>query len=143
MQSFLPYPSFTESAKVLDYRRLGKMRIETKQIYLALTDKSYGWQNHPAVLQWKGYEVCLLMYGIAICEEWIKRGYEDNQLNWFKERLSLLSKDTIKIPDWLNNPKFHVSHQSNLIRKDPSYYKDKFPGVTDDLPYFWPTKEGY
>lgn len=32
MQTFLPYPDFAESAKVLDNGRLGKQRLEAKQI---------------------------------------------------------------------------------------------------------------
>ena len=36
MQTFLPYESFEESAKVLDYRRLGKQRVEGMQIINAI-----------------------------------------------------------------------------------------------------------
>ena len=32
MQTFLPYPDFVKSALVLDYRRLGKQRVEARQI---------------------------------------------------------------------------------------------------------------
>ena len=32
MQTFLPYESFEDTAKVLDYRRLGKQRVEGMQI---------------------------------------------------------------------------------------------------------------
>ena len=37
MQTFLPYESFAESAKVLDWRRLGKQRVEGMQIIKAIT----------------------------------------------------------------------------------------------------------
>jgi len=33
MQTFLPYADFKESAQCLDYRRLGKQRVEAKQIH--------------------------------------------------------------------------------------------------------------
>ena len=36
MQTFLPYPDFAESAKVLDNKRLGKQRVECLQIMKAL-----------------------------------------------------------------------------------------------------------
>ena len=36
MQTFLPYASFEESAKVLDRQRLGKQRVECLQIFNAL-----------------------------------------------------------------------------------------------------------
>jgi hypothetical protein len=54
MQTFLPYKSFEKSAKCLDYKRLGKQRIETWQIYSALKQGEYkecpeckgkGWQG--------------------------------------------------------------------------------------------------
>ena len=32
MQTFLPYPDFKQSAACLDYRRLGKQRVEGVQI---------------------------------------------------------------------------------------------------------------
>ena len=32
----------------------------------------------------------------------------------------------------------HLSHQSNLVRKDREFYAPLFPGVPDDLPYIWP-----
>ena len=64
MQTFLPYQDFAKTAACLDYRRLGKQRIEAKQIYLALTVKDYGWKQHPAVKMWAGYECLLLIYGI-------------------------------------------------------------------------------
>ena len=50
MQTFLPYESFRESAKVLDWRRLGKQRVEGMQIINAIENPNkQGWQNHPAI----------------------------------------------------------------------------------------------
>lgn len=54
MQTFLPYSSFKDSARVLDRQRLGKQRVENMQIITALLDPDYGWQNHPAVNMWRG-----------------------------------------------------------------------------------------
>lgn len=42
MQTFLPYKSFVKSAACLDMRRLGKQRVEAKQILMALTGESKG-----------------------------------------------------------------------------------------------------
>lgn len=47
-----PTPKFIDTAKILDYRRLGKQRVETWQVLLALGGKSKGWVNHPAVRMW-------------------------------------------------------------------------------------------
>lgn len=120
MQTFLPYPSFVKSAKVLDYRRLGKQRVEAWQIYKALMVEKYGWRNHPIVKMWKGYEAGLLLYGIAVCLEWKQRGYNDSMLPRFLYYLSLFNK--IELPPWLGDSELHSSHRSNLLRKDISFY---------------------
>ena len=56
MQTFLPDKSFVNSSRILDYRRLGKQRVEARQIYNILigNTKSNAWRNHPAVLMWRG-----------------------------------------------------------------------------------------
>lgn len=78
MQTFLPYPDFYKSAQVLDYRRLGKQRLECKQIFNALEGQPSRWRNHPAVKMWEGCEHQLCAYAIIICDEWIGRGYKDS-----------------------------------------------------------------
>jgi hypothetical protein len=47
---------------------------------------------------------------------------------------------TITLPKWLGNESFHLSHQSNLLRKNPDHYSQFFMGIPNDLPYVWPTK---
>lgn len=138
MQTFLPYQSFSLSAKVLDRQRLGKQRVEAKQILLALRDPTYGWQNHPAVKMWRGYEIALAQYGVIVCDEWIRRGYKDTLQPWFLEHLQ--SSHPLMYPSWLTDD-FCRSHQSNLVRKNPTWYRVFFPDVADNLPYMWPTQE--
>jgi Pyrimidine dimer DNA glycosylase len=132
MQTFIPYPSFTASACVLDNRRLGKQRVECLQILKALHDPDYGWQNHPAVKMWRGCEGSLVLYARIVCAEWIARGYKDTCLG----KVSQFSGPMGSL-NWLT-PEFHRSHQSNLKRKDPAHYGPLFPDVPDDLPYVWP-----
>ena len=43
-----------------------------------------------------------------------------------------------ELPPWLGEDRFHLSHQSALVRKDPAHYRTYFPDVPDDLPYVWP-----
>lgn len=147
MQTFLPYPDFAKSAKVLDNKRLGKQRVECKQIYLALTEPDYGWKYHPAVRMWFDYGkhraiLALAVYAVAICKEWKSRGFDDSLLPWFEARTpgrgSCLWDCEDWFPPWLGDEDFHRSHQSNLIRKDPGHYAKLFPGVPDNLPYIWP-----
>jgi len=142
MQTFLPYPEFTESARVLDYKRLGKQRVECLQILKTL---QYGskWSHHPAVLMWKGYELVLIRYGIEICKEWINRSYKDSCLSQIQDFEWYYQHQTFKFTPWLGNEDFHRSHRSNLLRKYPEHYRQFWPDEPDNLPYFWPTKEGF
>ena len=133
MQTFLPYPDFAESAKCLDYRRLGKQRVEAKQllnILLNRTAKS-GWRNHPACLMWKGFEPALMLYFNIMRDEWIRRGYNNTMQ-------PEAPGETITMPPWMGLATFHASHRSNLLRKDPIHY-GKF-GWTEpnNLEYYWP-----
>ena len=57
MQTFLPFPDYIQSARALDYKRLGKQRVEALQILNTLTGRSEGWSQHPAVKMWR---VCSL-----------------------------------------------------------------------------------
>lgn len=137
MQTFLPYADFVKSAECLDYKRLGKQRVEAKQILnalLGLTEKK-GWINHPATKMWKGHEGALARYGLEMCKEWKKRGYVDNQEDFFRFYSTLGNK----IPAWVGNKNFHASHRSNLLRKDKQFYSKYNWVETDDLPYIWPT----
>jgi hypothetical protein len=146
MQTFLPYASFWSSAKVLDYRRLGKQRVECKQILKALgvsldppTSKR-GWSSHPATLMWKGCEKSLCRYAITICEEWIKRGYNDTLLPQFQAMVARFEGQAYIAPDWLGDPAFHASHRSNLLRKDFTFYSQYGWTEPPTLEYIWPTK---
>lgn len=140
MQTFLPDPSFVRSAQTLDRQRLGKQRIECKQILGALLGLKQGWRNHPAVKMWRGHEEALVLYAIAVCEEWRSRGYQDAQLPWFQERLAELRaarKQEPTDPKWIT-PAFCRSHQSNLVRKFPEHYRKFWPDVPNNLEYEWP-----
>ena len=135
MQTFLPYASFEQSAKVLDRMRLGKQRVEAWQILNALDGNSKGWVNHPATKMWRNHEDALAEYGVAICSEWILRGYKDTMLDRFLARLQ--GTEAACKPFWFGMDELHASHRSNLLRKLPDHYKAFFPNEPDDLPYLW------
>jgi len=137
MQTFLPYSNFYETASVLDWRRLGKQRVEAKQVLLTIDrgDEAKGWRNHPAVNMWRGYETALAYYGSVICLEWIERGYNDTQLEWFRDRIG---NNQVTLPPWLGDEDFHTSHKSNLLRKDFDHYSQFWSDIPNDLEYVWP-----
>lgn len=145
MQTFLPYDSFYYSARVLDNQRLGKQRVETLQLLNALAGLSKGWTNHPAARMWRGYEHALAQYGLVMCREWITRGFKDTCFGKIKTvseqhfgPCDFHTLDDIVWPSWLGDQEFHLSHKSNLIRKDPERYGWRWADVPDDLPYVWP-----
>lgn len=136
MQTFLPYSDFQKSAQCLDYRRLGKQRVEAKQILMVLLNltDSKAWRNHPAIKMWRGHEGALARYGLEICKEWKKRGYKDNQESFFRFWATLGNN----MPEWIGDKKFHASHRSNLLRKDKKFYSQYNWVESDDLRYVWP-----
>lgn len=153
MQTFLPYPDFERSARVLDVKRLGKQRVECIQVLRGLVRPGYGWRHHPAVLMWRGYEEALGRYAFTCCEVWTERGFADTCAATIATDLreagvvdvrtqdELASAD--RLPPWLGDEEFHRSHRSSLLRKDPDHYGVVFADVPDDLPYVWPvTKDG-
>ena len=117
MQTFLPYPSFAESASVLDRLRLGKQRVETLQILKCLAH-SNGWQHHPVVKMWRGFEVALCHYGIAICKEWLSRGYKDTVLAQIR---SYVTSSVETNPPWLHGI-IHSQYRALLMYKNPTHY---------------------
>lgn len=137
MQTFLPYPNFQQSVKVLDNKRLGKQRVEAKQIINTLLGTSVGWKNHPAVKMWKGYIPALALYGYECCQEWRRRGFKDSLEPFFVQYIM----SSFEYPEWFGDVSFHSSHRSNLLRKDKIRYS--LFGWTEDpsQPYIWPSKE--
>jgi hypothetical protein len=145
MQTFLPYADFRRTAAVLDDRRLGKQRVEVLQILNAINRPDHGWRQHPAVLMWADHVEALVAYGRAVVEEWRRRGYADTcgpkidaYLPTARDQAALAEAGAL--PSWLGDEAFHRSHRSSLVRKDPSYYRERFPKVPDDLPYIWPVR---
>ena len=150
MQTFLPYPDLTATARVLDDRRLGKQRVEVLQILRALYRPTYGWKHHPAVLMWRGYEQGLVCYGLVICREWCSRGRPDTcavQIVTELHEVTGRPMDADEVcrsavmPPWMGDERVHASHRAALLRKDPEHYGAHFsedPGQ----PYFWPVRKG-
>lgn len=132
MNTFLPYPSFYDSARALDRVRLRNQLNECKVIMAALGGAK-AWNRHPAVLMWKGYEASLQGYMCAVADvmladripvpRWAPHGGSGNA----------------EPPPWLGAEVFHTSHRRNLVRKDPNHYGKLFPDVTPSDVYCWPT----
>jgi hypothetical protein len=138
MQTFLPYPDFIESVKVLDSKRLGKQRLEAYQILRTLKGETQGWKNHPAVRMWRGYTRALGFYHDCCIQEWKDRGFKNT---FEKNHIAIVGDGHLQIhflmPDWIGNEDFHRSHRANLVRKAPEIYVPLF-GCLPPEPYVWP-----
>jgi hypothetical protein len=132
---------------------LGKQRIETIQIaniLLGFQKKSNAWKNHPVVLMWKGYEEFLIKeYLRNIMMEWLDRGFKNERCFEHYLRLSSIVENEVYLgfsnitkPKWFCDKLFE-SHKSNLVRKKPEHYKKFWPEISNDIEYWWPTKNGY
>ena len=137
MQTFLPYPDFLESAIVLDYRRLGKQRLEAMQLVNSIKklednpNVKVGWHNHPARRMWIGWVDALKLYHNVMIDEWIRRGY-NNTMQYYP-----MTK-TVQYPPWIGDDRVHSSHRANLLRKDYKYYSMFGWKETPETNYFWP-----
>jgi hypothetical protein len=133
MQTFVPMHSFSDTAFCLDRQRLGKQRVECKQIILALLDSNYGWQHHPAVRMWRGYVGQLATYAIAMCDDWMARGYTDTMRPFFEQ----YADPDGRLPKWYGDDRVHQSHRRALFNKLPDHYRQYgWSGAFDG--YHWP-----
>ena len=135
MITFLPYPDFMRSAKVLDNQRLGKQRVEAVQVVRIILAKDSKFKYHPLTIMWNPFLHALCNYGMVVCEEWSDRGFVDHLWHEFynaKQNVPLIR------PTWIGDNLLHSSHRSNLLRKNYSHYQ-KF-GWTESigLDYYWP-----
>jgi hypothetical protein len=135
MQTFLPYPNIEQSLKSLEFKRLGKQRVEAFQILNIILKRtnSDAWKNHPVIKMWKKHPNALKLYYNQSIKEWISRGYKNNM------KFEKIRGKTI-FPDWWGNKKFHDSHKSNLLRKNSEYYSQFNWDISSEIPYFWPIK---
>jgi hypothetical protein len=131
MQTFLPFDNFEYCAEVLDWRRLGKQRVEAYQILNSIQTPN-GWSNHYAVKMWVGCEELLKLYTNCMIREWVNRGYNNTmqlyQINWKK----------CYTPEWMGDERLHSSHRANLIRKDPKFYSQYNWKEEPQQGYWWP-----
>lgn len=132
MQTFLPYQSFTRTFKCLDYKRLGKQKVEALQIINVIEGRSKGWENHPTVRMWHLNIDSLKLYCNLCIVEWVRRGYVNN-IKMFE-----LSFGLIEHPKWLGTNSFHSSHRAALLFKNYDFYSKYNWREQPKCEYVWP-----
>jgi hypothetical protein len=141
VQTFLPYESFQKTAECLDYRRLGKQRVEAMQLINILEGNgkrskngTIAWSNHPACIMWDGFSDSLKLYCNTMIDEWIKRGYNNTMKKY-------IIPFNISHPLWIGLEKFHSSHRKALLWKNQSYYNQFGWSEIPEYNYIWPTSQ--
>lgn len=158
MQTFLLHTDHHITAKLLDYKRLGKQRLECTQLMDVLLRKANllqdgktGWNNHVAVEYWytaiKNCLPYLILYTDIMIEEWINRGYKNTiDTTKYKEIISknanLFRFDESIWRTYEND--VIVSHRARVLQKDFDYYSKIFkennisiPENWENMEYFW------
>ena len=157
---FVLSANLKENARLLDNSRLGKQRLETKQIINTLEGNSEAWSNHPATLSWRGYVPALKIYYNFIVREWISRGFVNNmELYPVNEKYYIIKSyfdgittvfyeekqedDVTVFPYFFGWWPFIQSHRAALLRKNPDYYshfynEDLIPYLSKG--YVWPNR---
>lgn len=123
---------FVRCALTLDYKRCGKQRVEAKQILTILegTNKRKGWDNHPAVHMWRGFEEALKLYINAHIYVWINH-------HKYKNTMKTYHVTNVIVPPFISNKHFVRRHQSNLMGKDPVFYGKYQWDVPLQVGYYW------
>jgi len=141
MQTFLPYEDFYKSLKCLDNKRLGKQRLEARQIITVLErsqaneNNNIAWRHHPAVKMWENSIPALCLYYNISLQLWAERGFQNIKLTPIP-----ISPIGICSPHWLGYDKFHSSHRAALLHKYYNWYSRFNWEEQPKLDYFWPTE---
>lgn len=142
MQTFFTYPSFEDTAKSLDNKRLGKQRVEAMQIlkivewYETRKGPKPAWNRHPAVLQWVGYSEALRQYLQAMIDEWVHRGFNNTIQSGVTDIIAVM-------PWWTSCDRYTRevirTHRARLMQKDSDYYF--WENIeTSGVDYYWPVR---
>lgn len=137
MQTFLPDRDFAECARLLDRKRLNKQIVEVYQILNAITKPgAKGWINHPCTNMWRPHVPALVQYGIAMCDEAVRRGIKCTLI----EKLPAFAPDyaAAEVPAFVTE-ELCTTHRANLLRKDFEFYSQYGWTENPETPYFWPS----
>lgn len=147
MQTFITRRSWGKTAEDLDMRRAGNQRNEALTILRVLTGLEEGYENHPVLRMWRGYELALAVYGMQFCLEWyLHRGYHDKMFYGFYDiSQDLKAEDPelgFELPPWSRDTDLMRSHRSNLLRRNERHYKGMWADCPESWPYLWPFIDG-
>jgi len=149
MQTFLPYRSYEETARALDFKRLNKQVIEGMQlcnVFLrrmgVLEDGKRGWANHPVTKLWTLPTGDILLPELAQyidrceAERWTRPQCRKATV-WIERRDAVIKHCTRPPRTVIWSDELHLSHRRNLVRKDEGFYIPKFGKLDPAFEYNW------
>lgn len=146
VNTFIVSDDYETTARLLDYKRLGKQRVEAMQIINVLEREergeiNKGWKNHPATKMWRGNVNQLKKYTNVMITEWIRRGYKNTMKFYSIDETDVESENETDVPWFVKWKPLQYSHMASLVRKDRDFYKPlfkgKYPIVYSLYTYLW------
>jgi hypothetical protein len=133
MQTFLPVADFADSARLLDSPRLGKQRVETLADPAGDRTPRLRLGQPPRRPDVARPHAGARRLRLAMARIWRERGFGDTtetQIGEFAPQVVGVPQaelaDAGLLPSWLGDEALHRSHRSNLIAKDPDFYRPRF-----------------
>lgn len=126
---------------------------DCKHIFDVVTGMTSPDGNRPVYKMWSQYEFALGIYGMLMSMELTMNRHVADKTFWhFKDAIAEMKKSfamedvsfTYEKPPWFEDTDVLMSHRSNLVRRYPERYGDKWKSVQEDMPYLWPiiTEDG-
>lgn len=155
MITYLPYREYDKTAEVLTDFDLQKQTLHVIMLLNALheTDEQNvrAWGNHPAAAMWRGYEVQLSLYGLAMCAAEMERGFSGSEerskrMQWHYDTATFPDDFKMEKPPWYEAPELITwverTHRSALISREPAWYSKIWPEIPRDLTISMPKANG-
>jgi hypothetical protein len=147
MHTYLPYSNASINTAILSEVDLSQQIRAGLTILETLHGRDKGWQWHPAIGMWNGFEEMLAQRIVQLGIEWVNQGFRDTfnisgRLESMGYDLRYLRSQNVSTPWWWGDKPFHAAQRAALVRHDRSWYAPIFKGKVDGgLPELWPLAE--
>ncbi len=153
MLTLLPHRDYEVTAAELLDSDLENAILHTKMLLECLhqtdDDQVRAWNAHPAADMWRGYEVQLALYGLALCGQKLRREplWDSNlpdRIQWHFETATMPDDFKMEKPPWMLDDfkirEVERTHRSHLIKRNRDY-KQAWPEVLAGMTPFQPSAD--
>ena len=138
--------SLLDSASDLELNQLAV--AESQALALAYAFMGGDWDDagvtdrHPLVMMWMGHEVALAAYAascsVRLVQLGVTNGVQSLELAQHAQKFRKGMELDYEAPPWFSDTDVLRSHRSNLQRRWPDSYGEKWSGTPALMPYLWP-----